>query len=103
SSLMAASVLAWIPRKHFRITYLGSRTLYVYLLHGFFIQYFRQADMFKVDTLFDLAGLAGLSSIIVWLLSAKPVLGIWQPFIEGKLSILKSMFRRSDDQHQQSA
>ncbi|HLR08464.1 MAG TPA: acyltransferase family protein [Bacillota bacterium] len=102
SSLMAASVLAWIPRRRFWLTHLGSRTLYVYLLHGFFIQYFRQADMFKIDTLFDLAGLAGLSAVIVLLLSAKPVLGIWQPFIEGKISILKNMFRR-DDEHQQSA
>ncbi|MDY0404505.1 acyltransferase family protein [Virgibacillus sp. 179-BFC.A HS] len=89
SFLMAASVLAWVPRKRNVLTSLGSRTLYVYLLHGFFIQYFRETDFFQVDSVFDLTGIAVIAALIVLVLSSKPVLGIWQPFIEGKMSILK--------------
>src|SRR5699024_2913573 len=80
STMMAISVLAWIPQMKGLISSLGSRTIYVYLLHGFFIQYFRVADLFKVDHVFDVIGLAVLSALIVFVLSSKFVLGIWQPF-----------------------
>src|SRR5699024_2365766 len=54
STLMAASVLAWVPERRVSITYLGERTLYVYLLHGFFIQYFRVMALFFFNVLFGL-------------------------------------------------
>lgn len=87
--VMSASILAWIPRKQNFLTALGSRTLYVYLIHGFFIQFFRESDVFHVNNVFDLPLLMVVAAFIVLLLSSKPVLGIWQPFIEGKMSILK--------------
>lgn len=86
SILMAMSFLAWIPNKKFRITSLGTQTLYVYLLHGFFVQYFRQAGLFKVDHVFDLLGIGLLSALIVLLLSSSFVIMIWKPVIEGKLA-----------------
>ena len=89
STLMVIGVLAWVPQKRFQFTYLGERTLYVYLLHGFFIQFFREADLFTVNNLFDVIGLAILSAMLVWLLSSKPIQGIWQPFIEGRATIIK--------------
>ncbi|MDY0394286.1 acyltransferase family protein [Virgibacillus halophilus] len=89
AGIMAASILAWIPRKENVLTALGSRTLYVYLLHGFFIQFFRETNFFNVNSVFDLPLLALVATFIVLLLSSKPVLGVWQPFIEGKMSILK--------------
>lgn len=91
STLMVIGVLAWIPQKQFQFTYLGERTLYVYLLHGFFIQFFREADLFAVNHLFDVVGLAILSALLVWLLSSKPIQGIWQPFIEGRATIIKNV------------
>jgi fucose 4-O-acetylase-like acetyltransferase len=91
STLMAASVLAWVPRKHYSFTKLGERTLYVYLLHGFIIQYFRAYDVFEVLTPFDIIGLAGVSFIIVLLLSSKPVITFSQPLIECKFSYLKKL------------
>jgi fucose 4-O-acetylase-like acetyltransferase len=97
--LMAASILAWIPRRKNWMTQLGTRTLYVYLLHGFFIQYFRQADMFKVDHVLDVIGLAVLSAAIVLLLSSKPVLGVWQPFIEGRASIIRNTFNQKQSEN----
>lgn len=92
STMMAISMLAWIPKKRTKLTYLGTRTLYVYLLHGFFIQFFREANLFAMNNVLDLLGLALVSVAIVIVLSSKPILGIWQPFIEGKTSIVKDVF-----------
>jgi len=96
STLMAISVLAWLPKKRMRFTYLGERTLYVYLLHGFFIQYFREANMFQMNDIFDFIGLAVLSALIVILLASKPMVGMWQPFIEGKATIIRRVFRQRE-------
>lgn len=101
AALMVLSVLSWIPIQHFKWTVLGTRTLYVYLLHGFFIQYFRQADLFKIDRIFDFMGLAVLSILLVLLLSSRPVQGIWQPFIEGKASIMKKLYTKTAQQLEQ--
>ncbi|MFD2044372.1 acyltransferase family protein [Ornithinibacillus salinisoli] len=89
SAIMAVSVLTWIPTRQFKLTALGTRTLYVYLLHGIFIQYFRQGEMFYVEGVIDLFGLAVISAVIVLVLSSRPIQGISQPFIEGKATILK--------------
>lgn len=95
SVLMAMSVLAWIPQKNSRLTHLGTRTLYVYLLHGFLIQLFRQADILHVNNIVDLVGIALLSAAIVLVLSTKPIQGLWQPFIEGRMTIIKNAFERT--------
>ncbi|MBM7551844.1 acyltransferase family protein [Thalassobacillus pellis] len=92
AALMTVSVLAWIPNTHTRMTSLGQRTLYVYLLHGFFIQFFRRADLFHVEGLLDVLGLAVVSSGIVYLLSSKTVLTLAEPLIEGKMPRLKKVF-----------
>lgn len=92
STAMAASILAWIPKKDSKLTKLGSRTLYVYLLHGFFIQFFRETNLLKVENGLDVIGLAVIAAVIVFVLSSRPIQGIWQPFIEGKLSIMKNLF-----------
>src|SRR5699024_1448480 len=92
STLMAVSILSWVPTKRFRFTGLGSRTLYVYLLHGFFIQYFRQADLFAVNNMLDFIGLLALSALIVFLLSSRPVLVLSRPFIELKTFNWRDVF-----------
>lgn len=91
STLMAASVLAWIPTKRNSMTKLGERTLYVYLLHGFIIQYFRAFDIFQVSSPLDVIGLAGVSMLIVLALSSKPVIMMSQPLIECKMTNMKKM------------
>ncbi|RFA36769.1 hypothetical protein CAI16_03950 [Virgibacillus dokdonensis] len=95
AAFMVISVLSWVPVQHFTWTILGTRTLYVYLLHGFFIQYFRQAELFKVDGVFDFLGLAALSMLLVLVLSSRPILGLWQPLVEGKASIMKKMYHKT--------
>ncbi|GAA0605728.1 acyltransferase family protein [Virgibacillus siamensis] len=102
SAAMSFSILALIPQSHSKATKLGARTLYVYLLHGFFIQLFRATNLFEVNNFFDVLGLAVIAASIVWLLSSRPIQGIWQPFIEGKASILRDVFKdhgRKGNQH----
>ncbi|GAA0436011.1 acyltransferase family protein [Lentibacillus halophilus] len=93
SGLMVAAVFAWVPLRRSGLTHLGERTLYVYLLHGFFIQFFRQADLFAIHNVLDVVGLGLIAALIVFALASKPVVGIWQPLVEGKLSILQRMIR----------
>lgn len=99
STLMAASVLAWIPQKEMAITPLGARTLYVYLLHGFFVQFFRETEMFNVTGIGGLLGIALLSALIVVMLSSKWNIALWQPVIEGSAKNIRQWFskkRQSD-------
>lgn len=105
SFIMAMSILAWVSTKKNFMTHLGTRTLYVYLLHGFFIQFFREANLFNVQNIVDLIGIAILSAVIVIVLSSKPVLGIWQPFIEGKMSIIKDALNleEENEEHEQKS
>lgn len=102
AAVMTVSVLAWIPKTNGRLTQLGARTLYVYLLHGFFIQFFRQANWFGINNPVDLIGLAVISGVIVLALSCKPIQGIWQPLIEGKASIMKNAFRHRENESRQN-
>ncbi|WP_117168375.1 acyltransferase family protein [Paraliobacillus sediminis] len=89
ATILICSLFAWIPRKQYRWTNLGQQTLYVYLLHGLFIQFFREAGWFRVDHILDVFGLAILSLLIVLLLSSKTVFISFQPIIEGRLTQIK--------------
>ncbi|UFT99002.1 acyltransferase family protein [Radiobacillus kanasensis] len=90
--LMSFSVLAWIPNTSFRYTAIGQKTIYVYLLHGFFIQYFREADWFSVNHILDILGLAVISIAIVWLLSSGWIVASFQPVVEGTTSGIRTLF-----------
>ncbi|WP_226581552.1 acyltransferase family protein [Halobacillus litoralis] len=95
AAVMVVSVMAWIPNKHYRFTYLGGKTLYVYLLHGFFIQFFRQAGWFSVNHMMDVIGLAIVAAGIVYLLSSSFIRTVTQPMIEGRVQLLKAWWHRS--------
>lgn len=88
---MGAAVLAWIPSKQMIITPLGARTLYVYLLHGFIVQLFRQFDVLVVNSVIDFFMIAFLSLLIVLVLSARPVMTIWQPLVECSTSFIRKL------------
>ena len=94
SILMATAVLAWMPQKEFALTKLGERTLYVYLLHGFFVQYFRERELFHVNNLFEVLGLAVLAAVIVFVLSSKWNMALWQPLIEGRAKKIRNWLDR---------
>lgn len=93
STMMVVSVLAWVPKRNFSFTTIGTRTLYVYLLHGFIIQYIREAELLEINHYIDLVGIVAIAAAIVFVLSRKPVLSIWQPAIEGNASIIKKTIK----------
>ncbi|WP_163969450.1 acyltransferase family protein [Oceanobacillus halotolerans] len=100
STVMAISVMAWVPIERTRFTSVGSRTLYVYLLHGFFIQFFRENGLFEVNHVVDVIGLGVLSLGIVWILSSKLIIQTWQPFVEANLSIIRGAYGNKHSKHQ---
>ncbi|ASN04003.1 acyltransferase family protein [Virgibacillus necropolis] len=100
AAAMAMSVLAWVPSKESKLTRLGTQTLYVYLLHGFFVQFFRETNLFEVNGVVDIIGLAVIAATIVLLLSSKPVQLVSQPIIEGKVSVMRSLFGHSNKKNQ---
>ncbi|RLL42840.1 hypothetical protein D8M04_14925 [Oceanobacillus piezotolerans] len=101
AALMTVSILAWVPQQNFGwVTDIGRKTLYVYLLHGFFIQWFREKNLFDVSNVLDITGLAVLSALIVILLSSNPIRLISQPIIECKASLLKKRWQENHSQHQ---
>lgn len=102
SILMAMSILSWIPKKRFTFTVLGERTMYVYLLHGFFVQYFREYELLHIDHFVDFLGVVFLSAGIVFLLSSKWVISFFQPFIELSMNRLKELFRKKDRSRDQN-
>ena len=94
AALMATAVLTWIPKQRFSFTVLGERTLYVYLLHGFFIQYFRQYDILTLSSFTDLIVIIVISLLIVIILASKVSISIWQPLIELNSSRLRKYVRQ---------
>lgn len=91
SFMMGASILAWIPQKRLAFTKLGERTLYVYLLHGFIVQMFREYELLQVTSVFDFVIVLMISLAIVLVLSTRPVMAIWQPLVECSTSIWNKM------------
>lgn len=101
STIMAASFLAWMPTKRFSFTSLGERTLYVYLLHGFVVQFFRQTELLTMNNIFDFLLVVLISLLTVYVLSTRWVVTVWQPLIEGSTSMLRTLFneRKEADDH----
>lgn len=82
------SFLALIPQNRYFFTKWGTSSIYVYLLHGFFIQYFRNSGLEGILT--DTAQILLLTIIsfgLVALLSSKVMTRITRPFIEPKLRL----------------
>ncbi|WP_430790083.1 acyltransferase family protein [Virgibacillus flavescens] len=96
ATIMAMSVLAWIPTRENMFTKFGTQTLYVYLLHGFFVQFFRDSNFFEVNGVIDLGGLVVVAAAIVLSLSSKPIQLVSQPIIEGNLSVMRKRFTQSN-------
>jgi fucose 4-O-acetylase-like acetyltransferase len=92
SLIMVFSFLAFVPRKKYFFTNLGKNTLYVYLLHGFFVRIFRESgvqDYFHEPENFLL--LAGISLILTLVLSSRIATSFAQPLIELNTSRLKQL------------
>ncbi|MCH1626358.1 acyltransferase family protein [Ferdinandcohnia quinoae] len=90
SILSTFSFLSIIPKSKYFFTKWGTRTLYVYLLHGFAIKYFRNSEWLEVvkeSADFIFISLASLG--LTLLLSSNLIKAISQPLIELRMTFLK--------------
>lgn len=84
--IMSVFVLSLIPRRKVFFTEMGSRSLYVYLLHGFFIHPFRALgleDTFAGPVFYILTTLASIA--LTMFLSSRSVQKVTQPLIQPKI------------------
>ncbi|WP_050614567.1 acyltransferase family protein [Bacillus testis] len=83
SFLMIACFLSLVPRGRYFFTLFGERTLYVYLLHGFFIQFFRESNLHQYVSSSNVYWiLVALAMTLTLLLSSRFVFSMAQPVIE---------------------
>ncbi|WP_460526466.1 acyltransferase family protein [Flindersiella endophytica] len=76
AGLLVAAFLALVPAKHYWFSKLGSRTLYVYLLHGFVVKgaiYLGLLDSRWLHSLWGIALVATSGAVLALLLSANIV------------------------------
>lgn len=103
SFIMVFSFLSFISQKQQVYTKWGTQTLYVYLLQGFIIQYFRESEWEnEFEGVISFILLTIISIIVTILLSSKIVAAITQPIIELKVTrfkqLLKDMQERKKNQ-----
>lgn len=99
--LMSVFVLSLIPRRKTFFTELGSRSLYVYLLHGFFIHPFRMLipeETYAGPVFYFLVTLAFIA--LTFFLSSRLVQKITRPLIQPKL---RWLFRKDSADRPMSA
>lgn len=90
SFLMVFSFYAIVPRKRFFFTNLGRNTLYVYLLHGFIVRFFRASEVQDyIHSPTNYFMLVGFALLLTILLSSNLLTAFAQPIIELKLTRLK--------------
>lgn len=73
-----------VPKQTVTYSKMGQRTLYVYLLHGLFIQTMRRLGLFQIEGLVTLMGAIVISGGLVLLLSSPVVTAFFKPLIELK-------------------
>jgi fucose 4-O-acetylase-like acetyltransferase len=92
--LATLSFFAFVPKKHYFFTKWGTRSLYVYLLHGFFVKYFRNSELEAIlNEPWQVFTLIGISLLLIAILSSNFIIAIAQPFIELKLSSIRSFIK----------
>ena len=85
-----------MPRRHTFFTALGAATLYVYLLHRFPRKALTWSGVYDIHWLHTLAGAGTMIAgaiVVTLLLSSRPVVTIFRPVVEPKLTWL---FRRDE-------
>ena len=85
AALLIISMISLIPSGDYgRLTKMGEKTLYVYLLHGFIIQPMRQFEVLSYNHWHYVFGFMILSGLIVMLLTSRPVVSLTRPVMELK-------------------
>ena len=84
--LMTYSFLAVVPKGRFRYTKIGSRTLYIYLLHGFIIKLIIQLNSYNdIDQIYQFTALFLFAVAICFILGSQTVRRLARPIIEMKI------------------
>lgn len=93
SIITTFSFFLLVPRKNYFFTKVGKYTLYVYLLHGFFVRTFRESELKDMLPEFQAIWLIAIGSLLLtFLLTNKIVISFVQPFMEMQFSRLKQLF-----------
>ncbi len=94
-ALATFSFMAIVPRRKMFFTHLGTRTLYVYLLHGFIVKLFEFSPFYDfVDESGNYFALLVLAAIVTLTLASKPIITLAQPIIELKTHLLQRYMNR---------
>lgn len=94
ATLMTFSIFTFVPTQNLGwITGLGAKTLYVYLLHGFIVQFLRQFDILSVNQWYDFVFIIIMSALIVIVLSSQFILTLTQPLVELRAKKLRALFK----------
>lgn len=94
ATLMSVSIFSFVPTQKISwITDLGSKTLYVYLLHGFIVQFLRQFDILSYNQWYDFFFIMILSALIVLVLSSKFMLTVAQPLVELRANRMRTLLK----------
>ncbi|KON90013.1 hypothetical protein AF332_26495 [Sporosarcina globispora] len=94
-ALATFSFMAIVPRRKMFFTHLGTRTLYVYLLHGFIVKLFEFSRFYDlVDESGNYFALLVLAAIVTLILTSKPIITVAQPIIELKTNLLQCYMNR---------
>ncbi|MFX3618219.1 MAG: acyltransferase family protein [Sporolactobacillus sp.] len=92
SILTIFSFMVLIPRLHFVFTSLGKNTLYIYLLHGFFIKTVVLLPIYdRIQNLYQYSFLLAGSLSLCYFLASRPVRLFTRPLIEIKMPHWKSI------------
>lgn len=84
------SFLALVPRQNYFFTKWGTSSIYVYLLHGFFIKYFRSSELEGLLNVSEqIIVLTFISLLLIAFLSSNFIRKITQPIIELKPTFIK--------------
>ncbi|MCS1351785.1 acyltransferase family protein [Mechercharimyces sp. CAU 1602] len=84
--VMSLSFLAVAPTKKTFFTHLGTRTLYVYLLHGFLIRTLFTLEIYEqVDSSWSILYAVLLSILITYILSTAWTLRLTKPLVQPRL------------------
>ncbi|WP_026692260.1 acyltransferase family protein [Peribacillus kribbensis] len=92
SMMMVLSFFSFVPNKKHFFTNFGKQTLYVYLLHGFFVKYFKASSVHSFFTNTEnFIMLAGMALILTILLSSDFIASLAQPIVELRTSRFKNL------------
>lgn len=84
--LAIVSFLALVPKKNLFFTKWGTRTIYIYLLHGFFIQYFRNSEWVNlINKPWQISLLILATFILTAFLASNFTKKVTQPLIEFRI------------------